>query len=267
MKKFSIFTFDPFRLLGFSGFVALGISVLIDVFFGIHNPQTLIPFVEITTFAINFVSMSLCLMIIIWPKQKKYTLLVLLIESIYTMAIGYEFISLTLYGLFLIFLFTMDFYSQKLRLKGFISLIIWILLLLTLIPFGWNRFFLCFGLSFFTFSSYLCIYWVLFQKLSIVPSDYQLHTVNFKLPKVGNILHIAQFPLSQRQIQCVYYLLNGFYTYKEISDLCCISVSVIKKEMLDIYKVFGVQNREMLYFLLSQYTVCYPDDIKQKPRD
>ena len=131
-------------------------------------------------------------MIIIWPKQKKYTLLVLLIESIYTMAIGYEFISLTLYGLFLILLFTMDFYSQKLRLKGFISLVIWILLLLTLIPFGWNRFFMFWA---FFYLLILSLYLLgLVSKLSIVPSDYQLHTINFKLPKVGSLLHLGQFP-------------------------------------------------------------------------
>ncbi len=90
-KNIKIFTgFNPFRFLGLTGLLALSISVVIDTVMGIHNPYTLVPFVHIVTYFVNAFSMILCILIIIFPSQKKYTLIVVLVESLYTVLIGYE---------------------------------------------------------------------------------------------------------------------------------------------------------------------------------
>jgi len=57
--------------------------------------------------------------------------------------------------------------------------------------------------------------------------------------------------------------MQGTSSYKSIADRLAISISVIKKEMLEIYHFFGVKNREMLYILLSQYNPVYPEYVEK----
>ena len=43
--------------------------------------------------------------------------------------------------------------------------------------------------------------------------------------------------------------------YKKIAEELITSESTVKKNMQDLYKLFGVKNREMLRLLLIQYTI------------
>ena len=42
-------------------------------------------------------------------------------------------------------------------------------------------------------------------------------------------------------------------SYKEIADKYMVSISTVKKDMTDIFSIFGVQNKNELTLLLSQY--------------
>lgn len=257
--------FNPFRFLGLTGLLALSISVVIDTVMGINNPYTLVPAVHIVTYFVNAFSMILCILIIIFPSQKKYTLIVVLVESLYTVLIGYELLGVILYGFFILLLFAWGFFIHRFLQKVLISFGLWTIVLLTLLPFGTYRFFFAFGVSLFNISTYLCMYAVLYSKLShLIPDiSFTSNTDVKPIPKPGSLLVFQDYPFTERQIMCIYLIMHGTSSYKTIADKLAISVSVIKKEMLEIYHFFGVKNREMLYIALSQYNPVYPDYVEK----
>ena len=64
---------------------------------------------------------------------------------------------------------------------------------------------------------------------------------------------IWDFGLTKRQIN---FLKDYMYTklsYKEIAEKYVVSISTVKKDMTDIFSIFGVQNKNELTLLLSQY--------------
>lgn len=50
------------------------------------------------------------------------------------------------------------------------------------------------------------------------------------------------------------YINNGL-NYKDLSDKYYVSLSTVKKEFTDIYKIFNVTKLEELHILLLQYVV------------
>ena len=64
---------------------------------------------------------------------------------------------------------------------------------------------------------------------------------------------IWDFGLTKRQIN---FLKDYMYTklsYKEFAEKYVVSISTVKKDMTDIFSIFGVQNKNELTLLLSQY--------------
>ncbi|HPX26008.1 MAG TPA: hypothetical protein PLG87_04315 [Treponemataceae bacterium] len=257
--------FNPFRLSALMAFFALGISVIIDTIRGIHNPYTIVPYVHIVTYVVNFSLMLMCILIIIFPRRKKLIIIPIFAESIFTVLIGYEFLGIILYAFTLIMLFAWDFFIHRFKRKILFAIILWILILLSLIPFGIDRFFFAVGVSLFNLSIYFCIYSLLFSKLShLIPEIRILQDKDVKpIPKPGSLLVFQDYPFTERQIMCIYLVMQGTSSYKSIADRLAISISVIKKEMLEIYHFFGVKNREMLYILLSQYNPVYPEYVEK----
>ncbi len=252
---------NPFRLLGLSGFLALGMSVVIDYLYGIDNPNTLVPYVQLTTYCVNAFSMVVCILIMIFPSKKEFTLTVVIVECFYTVLIGYEMLGIILYGFLMLLLFAWGFFVRKFMLKVAIVLLSWVIVLLSLFPYGSHRFFFALGISVFNISTYVCIYSALYSKLSHLLPEFPLISQKGDsiLPKPGSLLVFQDYDFTERQIQCIYLTMQGIASYKEVADKLAISISVIKKEMLEIFRFFGVKNREMLYIFLSQYNPVYPD--------
>lgn len=261
--KTTLREFNPFRFLGFTGFLALSISVIIDAVVGISNPYTIVPHVAVVTYIVNAFSIIMCILIMLFPAYKKHTLTVVLVESLYTVLIGYEMLGIILFGFFILLLFAWGFFVQRFLEKVLISFGLWTIVLLSLLPFGAHRFFFAFGVSLFNISTYICIYSVLYSKLSHLLPDVMFTAEKTKnsLPKPGSLLVLDDLSFTERQIMCIFLVMQGTSSYKTIADKLAISISVIKKEMLEIFRFFGVKNREMLYVALSQYNLVYPDSI------
>lgn len=263
LKKLST-SFNPFRFTAIMAFIALGISVIIDTVYGIDNPYTLVPHIRIVTYIVNIILMIMCILVIIFPQNKKVIVIPIFLESIFTVMIGYEMLGIFLYAFTLLMMFAWGFFVYKFKRKIFYALLLWISILLTLIPFGIDRFFFALGVSLFNLSVYFCVYSLLYSKLShLFPEVIMSTNKNITIPKPGSILIFQDYPFTTRQIMCIYLMMHGYTSYKAMSDKLAISVSVIKKEMLDIYRIFGVQNREMLYIALSQYNLVYPDYVEK----
>ncbi len=264
-KKTLISKFDPFRFFGFTGFIALTTSVIIDTIYGIHNPYTIVPFVHIVTYIVNGFSILMTILIMINPSNKKIILAVVSVECVYTVLIGYELLGILLYGFLVLLLFAWGFFVHKFAKKVLISFSLWNIILLSLLPYGLQRFFFAFGVSLFNVSTYVCVYSVLFSKVSdFLPALQNSPEGNAPiLPKSGSLLLFQNYPFTERQVMCIYLVMLGASSYKAIADKLSISISVIKKEMLEIFHFFGVKNREMLFILLSQYNLVFPDYIEK----
>ena len=97
----------------------------------------------------------------------------------------------------------------------------------------------------------------LVDKLSFLLGDYKVPDLSpsINLPEKGTELDLKSLGLTDRQIACIEYTITTSYNYKQIADKLITSESTVKKDMQDMYKFFGVKNREMLRILLLQYTI------------
>ena len=120
---------------------------------------------------------------------------------------------------------------------------------------GWSRTIITLGTSAFMCTFYLWLFSLLKAKFScIIPM-----TVNenkcLKNKKVGSLIHLSDYNLSERQMQLILDNLHSNLSYKELSDKYYMSISLVKKEFAYIFKVFDVSKIEELHMLLLQYLV------------
>jgi len=68
------------------------------------------------------------------------------------------------------------------------------------------------------------------------------------------VMDLSVYGFTPRQLACVHGCIQK-KKLKEIADEQIISESAIKREMLEIYRVFKVEDRHELYRMLSEYTI------------
>lgn len=109
--------------------------------------------------------------------------------------------------------------------------------------------------SLFLGSMYIHIYRTVKKSvLSLFPiSEKSISSI--KLPKVGTVLNLKDYELSDRQILIIQNFMTSHSSYKELADQIITSESTIKKDMIEIQKKLGVRNLQELSILLSLYKV------------
>ena len=65
-------------------------------------------------------------------------------------------------------------------------------------------------------------------------------------------VHLSSFQLTERQRQCLCLAAEGI-TFRQIGEKLCISESVIKKEMTEIYKALNVANYHAFLIFMQQH--------------
>lgn len=216
--------------------------------------RSLIPHTEIVIPIVNSLCAFLCIITIFKMHYEKLQCAVLLIQSIFTIATGYEILGILLYTILLIKLFLSGFYKTHPKIKTFFSFGFWILLILTLFPFGLERLFLAFSVICFfcTFSYWL--YLKLNEQLKpFLPEN--IITTKIKLPPQGSNLDLKKYGFTDRQILILKEFMNFELTYKKIAQKLLLSTSTVKSEMSKIINFFEVKNAENLRLLLLQYTI------------
>ena len=66
------------------------------------------------------------------------------------------------------------------------------------------------------------------------------------------LVHLSSFQLTERQRQCLRLAAEGF-TFRQIGEKLCISESVIKKEMTEVYKAMNVANYHAFRIFMQQH--------------
>jgi len=122
---------------------------------------------------------------------------------------------------------------------------------------NFTDFFFACGISIFAGATYVTIYTLLSSQLSFLTKDITVPDCRpeIALPKKGDILVLDKLGLTRRQIACIRYTLDSSWNYKKIAGILCTSESTVKKEMQELYRLFGVKNRELLRLLLVQYKI------------
>ena len=152
-------------------------------------------------------------------------------------------------------LFANKFFTTNAKKKISIFVVIWILTVLSLIPFGIQRFFLELVISFFFAGFYAYVYKKMEHTLSVfIPAKNNLESL-INLPERGSKINLEEFGLSERQINLVKDYLTNKTGYKELGQKYFMSTSTVKKDMNDVFKKFDVKNINELYLLLIQFEV------------
>ena len=215
--------------------------------------STIIPFQTITIPIINGITVILCLILFFINENYRLQSVILFIQAILTTLTGYETLGTFLYSAMLILLFCNKFFVTNARKKISIISICWLLTLTSLIPLDISRFLLALLLTAFFAGFYAYIYAKLEDNLHLFVPIKPIFNKTIKLPEVGSKIILSDFGLTKRQIN---FLKDYMYTklnYKEIADKYMVSISTVKKDMTDIFSIFGVQNKNELTLLLSQY--------------
>ena len=220
-----------------------------------NDIPTVIPFHTTIVPIINGASAFLCLILLFIKENYRLQCLILFIQGICTALTGYEVLGAFLYSAMFLLLFVNNFFTTNAKKKVSILVLIWILTVLSLLPFGFQRFLLEFVISFFFAGFYAYVYKKLEHILSIfipVKNDSQIID---KLPERGSKINLEEFGLSERQIKFVKDYLKNKSSYKELSEKYFISTSTVKKDMNDVFTKFNVKNINELYLLLIQFEV------------
>lgn len=251
-----------YRILAFCGFIALAIATFNNIFIGCDgenfSKSLFHPYSNIVIPLINGSCTILAVIFFIFPQKILFAPVIMIIQAMTEVWTGYVTLGTFIFSFGIVFMFAQGYGRTYLKLKGVIVLCFWIIVL-TAVAFenGFLDYLYEVGVYLFAYASYFTIYKLLSDKLNYLIEDISVPDCvpELALPKKGEILHLKELGLSERQISCIHYTVESTWSYKRISEVLKTSESTIKKDMLELYKLFGVKNREMLRLLLFQYKI------------
>jgi len=250
------------RILALFGFLFSVIATTNNFVQGIdHEPFTKSFLYPYTNYFVPFVNIFcgiMALIVLIFPMLNWIIIFVLFLSATHLIFTGFYIIGIWLYINGLVFLVCFGYFQKHFLRKAILSQIYIFLILLTLIKNeGLSEFLFILVMTAFFEASYVVIYKTLSDKLNFLLGDYNFSEIKpmINLPEKGEVLELKKLGLTERQIACINYTINTTYNYKQIAEELITSESTVKKNMQDLYKIFGVKNREMLRLLLIQYTI------------
>ena len=247
-----------FRVLAICGTIALATGTLLNIVIGSDYPGSILyPYTSTITPIINGICTILGLITILYPENKYMFPVILLIQAVYDIICGFDVLGIFLYSFCMLFFFSKGFFRTHTKIKLLLACILWIGVLTTLFSFGWDSFVFALSVSAFAVASYGVIYSLLYDQLHFLLANVTINptTPQIELPQKGGTLNLKILNLTDRQRACIHYTLNSTKSYRKIAGELLISESAIKKDMQDLFHLFGVKNREMLRLLLLQYKI------------
>lgn len=89
---------------------------------------------------------------------------------------------------------------------------------------------------------------------SFIPKAITLNS-NIKDKKPGDVIKLSDYNLSERQINFIYDFIIFNLSYNDLSEKYFVSLSTVKKEFSDSYKILGVTKLSELKILLLQFKI------------
>lgn len=262
MTKYSPKELKLFKILDLIGLVFVAIATLNNFFDGVdHEPFTssiLYPFTNYLVPLANTICLISTILYLLIPTQIWFIFFLFILETVNLMLTGFQSIGIIIYvNAFAFFCASGNaktYFKQKAIIAG---LFLFILMIPTYFTNGIYDFLYYNVFAAFLTSCFAILYFMLQDKLKYLFADINVPDLKpeIELPPTGSVLSLKSLGLTKRQIACINYTLNTSYNYKKIADELITSESTVKKDMQDLYKLFGVKNREMLRLLLVQYNI------------
>lgn len=219
---------------------------------------SIIPYTKYVEATINSICSIICIILIFKPKWKILEYLMFGIEATITSLIGFIGIGCMLLMFLGLSLFTDGAFKKNYKQKLTFISIWWALVIAGVFPaFGIKGSAFAIAVTFFYVAIFLVTYAKLQDKLSYLLPKFEVASEKIQLPYYGSKLYLKDYGLTERQIDFLRYCIIEGKTYEEIAAIKEISVSVVKKEMSNCCKLFGVKNRESLRILLLQYKIDF----------
>lgn len=262
MRKRTSKELNLFKILDLFGMLFVTIATINNFLDGVdHEPFTrslLYPFTNFLVPGLNIFTLVSTIIYLFIPHHTWIIFWLFFIESVQMILTGFENVGIVMYINFFAVLCASGNARKHFKLKFAFFMV---LLFLLLLPIIWTMdlfdFFYYVGFSCFLVGCFVILYFMLKDQLSFLFTDINVPDLvpQAILPEKGSILNLKSLGLTERQIACINYTLNSSYNYKKIAEILITSESTVKKDMQDLYKFFGVKNREMLRLLLVQYTI------------
>lgn len=231
-------------------FVGFIISVTIEDF-----SKSFLPYFNVIVPIVNVISTVACLFLFIFPKFRIMQSLVVFWQGMVMVLNNLLFLGIFLYFLGIMLLFCNGYLRKRASLKLTYCLGILFLSFTPIFFTSIHKYFMAvFFLLFVTFS-FIYVYWKIRQNLFELFPFLANKITDKKMPEPGSKLNLQDFDLTDRQIKILKAYINGSNNYKDIGEMFYLSESLVKKEMVNICKCFGVQSIEVLLFLLQQYEI------------
>ncbi len=259
MKKVSFLkNLQPIQYLTLGGFIFLVIAALCSIIFQEEWANiTIIPYHNIIIPATNILSAIICFCVFLFPKKEILLYFILLLETILASLTGLEAIGVFLFTIFIILFYFSNFPSEKRKKK--LILIFYLVFTIVLsgsIVYGKARFPIAVGCTYFFASAIYCIILTYKNKLqTILPLIQQELYISkdISLPKTGEVMHLKDYDISERQRMILYEVIVNNKTYGEIAIKNNLSLSLVKKDMTGILEYFGCKNASSLKIVLNQF--------------
>ena len=180
--------------------------------------------------------------------------IVMMTESVLTIMTGWTQLGIFLFYATLILMFVKERFKSPALAKIIPLTIIHLLSIFACVVLGWVHVFLGLASSFFYLAFFYWIYDILRTKLScFLPTQTKSNSVIKEKP--GDPLHLSDYKISDRQMDFIIDNLHENCSYKDLSEKYFVSISTVKKDFSELFKIFGVTKLEELHLLLLQYKV------------
>lgn len=251
---------EPIQYLALGGFVFLLIASYCSIFMQEDwAGLTLVPCYKIVIPAVNILSTILCALMFLFPKNLIIIYSALTIESILSTMTGIESLGIYLFSLMIILIYLdTGFVGKKIKIIVVLMYIAFTIVLLSTFVYGRARFFMAFGCTyFFAFAFYSIILTYKKKLKALIPAIQQELFISkeVKLPKSGEVMHLKDYDISDRQKMILYEVMANNKTYGEIALKHNLSTSLVKKDMTGILQYFGCKNANSLKLVLSQFVL------------
>ena len=200
-------------------------------------------------------AVSLILAIFVIFKQSLFIeVLIMLVESVLTIMTGYMHLGIFLFYGIIILMFVKGKFRRRALWEILPLVIIHLAALFSCFIRSWIFVIMGLASSLFYAAFLYWIYDILKAKLScFLPSSTKNNSVIKENP--GEALHLSDYNLSDRQMNFVLDNLHENCSYKELSEKYFVSLSTVKKDFSELFRIFDVGKLEELHLLLLQYQV------------
>ena len=219
-----------------------------------QESSSLIPYSEFVVIFVHCV-ISVGTFINIFKPNLRIQFIYFQIESILTILSSYEILGMFLFYSSISFLYLKYYPSTKLKKIAIICFVIHFICLLFLIAFSFYHFVFFLFASLFMMAIFLWFFEALKSKYSFYSPEILSVNSNINNLKPGSEIVLSTFGLTERQVNLVYDYITENLTFKELSERYCVSLSTVKLEFMECYKIFGVSKLEDFRILLMQFIV------------